>query len=335
VRRTGFRFQVSGFRPAPSIRLILLASLLLGCRKTSETSASSTNLVATATLSANVIHVGDLVTLRVDVAHPDGCEVQMPELGRGREIVVRDQRRLPQPDKRASGDSFVYSLTSLSVSNHVVSTNVIRCVRADGSALEQPFPFLTLQVESLLTGTNSQMRDIKGLVDWPNPWRKRLLVALAAMAAIAAIAGLIAYALPRRRRAAARPTPPPPPHEMARRALEALARKGYIEAGNAEPFYVDLSGIVRTYIELRFGLRAPELTTEEFIREATGSRLLSLDHQQLTMAFLEQCDLVKFARHRPMPDDMRAAFAAAERLVNETALVPSHQSPTPPNAASP
>ncbi|MCZ7592481.1 MAG: hypothetical protein M5U15_10150 [Kiritimatiellae bacterium] len=65
-------------------------------------------------------------------------------------------------------------------------------------------------------------------------------------------------------------------------------------------------------------MRASEQTTEEFIRAATTSRLLQLEHQQLVIAFLEQSDLVKFARHQPAQTDMEAALAAAERLVLET-----------------
>ena len=101
-------------------------------------------------------------------------------------------------------------------------------------------------------------------------------------------------------------------------ALRDLLAKGWIETENSEPFYIELSSIIRRYLEGRFGLRAPERTTEEFIREAVTSRLLSSDHQMLTSEFLEQCDLVKFARHRPKRADMQNGYNAAERLVRET-----------------
>jgi hypothetical protein len=109
-------------------------------------------------------------------------------------------------------------------------------------------------------------------------------------------------------------------------ALQILLAKKWIEQENIEPFYIELSTIARSYIEARFNLRAPELTTEEFIRETASSHHLSLDHQQLTGAFLEQCDLVKFAKHRPAQSDMRAAYSAAERLVRETIPEAAHSS---------
>ena len=112
-------------------------------------------------------------------------------------------------------------------------------------------------------------------------------------------------------------------------ALADLRAKGWIEALKIEPFYVALSGIVRRYLEGRFGLRAPERTTEEFIRDALTSKKLSDAHRDLVAGFLEQSDLVKFARHAPGPADMRNALESAERLVRETmSVVP--EPPKPP-----
>ena len=52
---------------------------------------------------------------------------------------------------------------------------------------------------------------------------------------------------------------------------------------------------MRRYLEDRFELRAPELTTEEFLDVAGSANRLSHDHQSLLRDFLRQADLVKFA----------------------------------------
>lgn len=109
-----------------------------------------------------------------------------------------------------------------------------------------------------------------------------------------------------------------PAHELALKALAALKSRGYMEEGKAELFYVELSAIVRLYLEQRFELHAPEQTTEEFIRSSSQSTALSQEHRQLTRDFLEQSDLVKFARFAPGQHDMQFALSAAERLVKET-----------------
>jgi hypothetical protein len=85
-----------------------------------------------------------------------------------------------------------------------------------------------------------------------------------------------------------------------------------------EVFYTRLSDIVRRYLEGQWGLRAPERTTEEFLYEVSRDHALSVEHKELLGAFLQESDLVKFARLRPGADDKQRAFDAAEKFVRDT-----------------
>ena len=86
-------------------------------------------------------------------------------------------------------------------------------------------------------------------------------------------------------------------------------------------WYVELSAIVRRYLEDRYGLRAPELTTEEFLREAQRSGQLSSTHRDLLSDFLVRCDRVKFARYEPDEEESRQALASARTFLEETRLI--------------
>jgi hypothetical protein len=86
-------------------------------------------------------------------------------------------------------------------------------------------------------------------------------------------------------------------------------------------WYVELSAIVRRYLEDRYGLRAPELTTEEFLREAQRSGQLSSTHRNHLSDFLVRCDRVKFARYEPDEEESRQALASARAFLEETRLV--------------
>src|SRR5207247_5345081 len=104
-------------------------------------------------------------------------------------------------------------------------------------------------------------------------------------------------------------------------ALERLRRRGLVEAGAMKDYYSELSAIVRTYLEQRFEIRAPEMTTEEFLlASARGGRLVG-PHRALLGEFLKDSDLVKFARHLPTVADGERAWAAARRFVDETRAV--------------
>jgi hypothetical protein len=85
-----------------------------------------------------------------------------------------------------------------------------------------------------------------------------------------------------------------------------------------DAFFVRLSDIVRRYLELRFGLRSPELTTEEFVEELANSPDLVRSHQQLLRKFLNRADLVKFAHLVPDPADVELSLESARSFLEAT-----------------
>jgi hypothetical protein len=108
--------------------------------------------------------------------------------------------------------------------------------------------------------------------------------------------------------------PPIPAHVRAKQKLaEALSLI-------AEPkkFCIVVSDTVRGYLEERFTFHAPERTTEEFLRELSGTDMLLPEQKASLGRFLENCDLVKFAKYEPAEAELRELHAAAVRLVEET-----------------
>ncbi len=112
------------------------------------------------------------------------------------------------------------------------------------------------------------------------------------------------------------------PWDTAVAELHRLRAKGYIEAGDFEPYYVELTGILRRYIEARFRLHAPEQTTPEFLNAASQDGVLSTDHQNLLGSVLRHGDLVKFARYTPTSLEMQTTFEDVSRFVAETTPPP-------------
>jgi hypothetical protein len=160
------------------------------------------------------------------------------------------------------------------------------------------------------------IRDIKGPVAVPFDWTP-VIIGIAILAGVIAL-GLIASRLLRRINAPSAATPPPPPDVVALEALARLRHRRLTEPEERAAWYVDLSAIVRTYIEGRFGLRAPEMTTEEFIHAVQLDSPLIPEHRQLLGEFLAECDLVKFARYMPTMEETERVYAAARRFINES-----------------
>ena len=135
--------------------------------------------------------------------------------------------------------------------------------------------------------------------------------------AAGALIVLVAYRSWRRAR---KPLAPPAraAHEIALEALEQLRAEKLIEHGRHDPYYVALTDIVRHYVEARFRLHAPEMTTDEFLAAVHRSRDLITAHRSALQEFLAEADLVKFARHVPTPDRAERAWTAAHDFVDAT-----------------
>ena len=108
--------------------------------------------------------------------------------------------------------------------------------------------------------------------------------------------------------------PPVPAHVRAKQKLdEALAL-----IAQPKPFVIAVSDTARAYLEERFNFRAPERTTEEFLRELSGTDLLAKPQKESLGEFLQSCDLVKFAKYEPGEKELRELHGAALNLVEET-----------------
>ncbi len=176
----------------------------------------------------------------------------------------------------------------------------------------------TVKVTSLVGEAREKLvlRDIKGATPIPAPgWREILPIAgPAALILAGAVAGIIIFM--RRRRA--RPAPPVPAHEIAYLSLEKLIAEQLIEEGRIKEFYFRVTAIIRTYIENRFGLHAPEETTEEFLADLAGSDALQERNKGLLAQFLEHCDLVKFAKYGPSQEEIQGVFNTTKAFIEET-----------------
>ncbi len=116
------------------------------------------------------------------------------------------------------------------------------------------------------------------------------------------------------------PPPPPPvaPHVIAVRALDDLLARNLPEQGKIKDFYLALSTILRRYIENRFQLRAVEQTTEEFFLNLNSSSLFNFEQKQLLKKFLDNCDLVKFAKHQPAKEEIDKAITFCREFINNS-----------------
>ena len=271
--------------------------------------------------------IGDVIELELEVAAEPDIEVLMPEfgeaLGRFEIIDFAPSDRLDDQGRTVSRQKYRLQ-PSKSGQQSIPPLRVEFVDRRPGQASapegEDAFEILTdrlsLVVAPLLADDAPLVlepahSDLAPRREGGPAWWVWAL-AIAGALAIASPVILRTYqsARARRRKQSA--------YEVARTEMDALLAAGRPDAATMDAFYVRLYLIVRSYLEDRFGLRSPELTTQEFLSEMGRSPDLARTHQKMLRAFLEQADLVKFAGLRPEASAVAEAIGSAERFLEET-----------------
>jgi len=171
---------------------------------------------------------------------------------------------------------------------------------------------------ALIVGAQSlifaeDIRDVKGPVDYP-----------AQPVMVFIIAGifllfLFVYFMSQKNRAKQAPrTVEKHCWDIAYERLGELIKKDMLVQKKYHEYYCDLSDIVRKYIEDRYTIRAPEMTTEEFLDKMQGDTSLQSEHKAILKEFLLASDMVKFAKHSPEIKEGENSFKLAVKLIDET-----------------
>jgi hypothetical protein len=284
---------------------------------------------ATVSVTPASPQLGDPVELTLTVEARPGVTVEMPSFGEalGRFSIVRFTPRLDRTadggtvasqryvlDPPMSGVQRIPPLRIEYLDERPGQTGGDAGVAGVRELLTEE---VAVDVQSVVTDSEltAELAPARGRLEpqlRPADWSRWLL--WLGVAGIVIALAVLFWALRFRRRRA----PPVDPYRVASARLSALEARGLPVADQADAWFVELSGIIRQYIENRYGIRAPELTTEEFLRVAGGSTALTADHRELLSSFLETCDRVKFAGHVPDDDESQRALAAARSFLDQT-----------------
>lgn len=164
---------------------------------------------------------------------------------------------------------------------------------------------------------NNELRDVKPPVDFPSHlW---IWLGLALIIFLVLAVWLIRRWIKKKNMEVKAPARDP--WDMAYDQLNRLNSEQLIHHGKYQEYFFRLSDILRHYIEGRFLLKAPEMTTEEFLICLDQSAQLNQDQKLGIKAFLTQSDLVKFAKFEPTIAQADTGFQLVRKFVDETKMV--------------
>lgn len=302
------------------VHLWLVLFAVAGCMEQEQKVVPQDRLSVEYSIDHEEILIGDPVELIVTAYYPTNGTLALPEIGREKDIVLlsRDWNDVPREDGVKQSETR-YSITSFRLGEHVVSTGTISCAVGD-EVFSTNFPNVNLTVNTALDAdASSEISDIQPVHKLPRRIPVWVWVIPGAVL-IAFLIGLITSKLWKNRETLIPSAPPIPPHVIAFQALESLKNKGLLEKDECNPFYTELSLILRTYLDGRFKLNATDETTEEIVEELSRSPELNMDQQAILRDFMTQADMVKFAKGHPDRSTMESAFATTKAFVQETKL---------------
>ncbi len=113
-----------------------------------------------------------------------------------------------------------------------------------------------------------------------------------------------------------------PPFDLAKQRLKALDDKKLIKNNRIKPYYVELTDIVRTFIEREMNIPALESTTDELmeiITDFNDSSNLNIPKETIIKLrqLLKEADLVKFAKSKPLLNEIELHRNYAENIIDK------------------
>lgn len=269
------------------------------------------------------ISIADRINLTISVDIEEDYEVELPAFGEKlEEFGIVDYHNM-QPELTDNNRKLIsrsYVLEPFLSGDYSISPMKIYFYKKEEKETDKHYietPEVIIKVTSLLPDDMKDMKlhEIIPPLPYPRSYKMWWIGAGTLMALL--LAGVSIYY---RKRSIIKEAPEMRlrSHEIAYNEIKALVDENLIEKGEIKQFYLRLSAIIRRYIENRFGLKAPEQTTEEFLTGLEDAQDFPAEYKSLLNKFLRHCDLVKFARFQPDTQDTQKSFDSCKAFIQGT-----------------
>ena len=278
-------------------------------------------------VDTTLVTVGDRVRMTVTVEHAVGARVVWPDsLDLTPFELVGAQVVPPTTEGGRARSSAILTMAAFELGELEIPSFGVQVLGPGEAAQTLSTDRFGIEVVSVGADESGDIRDIRGPLWMPvgvltvSLW---LLLVLAVLAA--------AYGVYRRSRRSGEEdveeSGPPlrPAHEVALDALARIEASPLLERGQVKEYHIEVSEVLRTYVEERFHVPSLEMTTREVVDglRGVGARVQFIDGLH---RFLDQCDMVKFAKARPTLEASQEVLDLGRDLVTGSAPYPADTS---------
>lgn len=273
-----------------------------------------------ASTDAKEYTVGDYITLKIEVTHPEGVSVQKPPVKDSLKNAELLGFSLAEGKKEGGKVTDVFSFTLAKYDSgdvKIPSVNVIYSSKGKQSSVLTNA--LYVNVKPVKIDPQKEIKDIKDPVYISLPWWVYTLWVLAIIAVCtAAYYGYIFYKKKKAGLPVIAPVVIKTPYESALDALAELRQKKLWQNGRVKEYHSEITFIIRQYFEIIYSVPALETTSSELLLNLKKTGCPS-EVRDITLQFLNNADMVKFAKYIPIDHVNEEMMTQAEALVKKTA----------------
>ena len=292
-----------------------------------------------ATVQPSEIMIGEHALINLQVIAPKDKEILFPiyqdsivgglevlSIGSPDTTITDNVRTINMKYLVTSFDSTLYYIPFIPVSDGIDT------IKSNGFGLKVIAPELSDSTLAYLEKINSgqtdsidfkelQLSDIKPIQKAPFVWKDLLSLLWIPLIIILllAVIGAGIYLIVRKNRQGYFFTPPPvlPAHVRALESLDKIKADKIWQQERYKEFYTQLTGVLRRYINERFGINSLEMTSGEIL-EIIKAKVEEDSAYENLEQILTIADLVKFAKHTPFTDENDLSLMNSYFFINQT-----------------
>ncbi|MBP6230055.1 MAG: hypothetical protein KA397_00155 [Paludibacteraceae bacterium] len=283
--------------------------------------ASANGVVVNAQLDSTSFVMGDQVNVQIQISKPVNEVLQLPQFAdtivQGVDIVYvsRIDTVLTNTTQQLT---YHICITSFEPGNYRIPALYFSTESQTYQTSALPFEVRALNVNP----DTDTLSDIKSIMEVPFSWKMLFMWVGIALLVLALVAGivfvLVKYVF--KKKIPVLQTVKEvhiPPHIVAIEKLNKIKEEKLGQTDNVKEYYSQLSDVLREYLEARFQISAPEMTTDEIMQMVVHTPDLLVVKDTLH-TLLHLSDVVKFAKYIPLQSDNDVSMVNSYFIVEKT-----------------